>query len=342
VQDRVLGWAPGLSLPLGRHVLDDRVLSAAAAGVSRASGGAGAPASDVTRFALGVSGLVIVVETRRSGGRLECVGSSRAFLVEGRCADLRLEVDWRELDAKPDGRALFESGGVWRAFESGRELVLRFHEASVGAFPYKEARLGADGLSGVVLLDPRACPPGRPVDPLEYPLDELLFQRLLARRSGIEVHAVGVVEPSSGRGYLFAGQSGDGKTTTARLWQSAGAAVLSDDRIALTREHGGGWRMHGTPWHGEADLALPASAPLAGLFVLARGERNSLEAMSPARAVAALLARSFPPFHDAPATARLVRSLETLVGEVPCHRFAFVPSGDAVRFILDVLSGNRS
>lgn len=343
MQNRVIGWAPGLSLPLGRHVFDNRVLSPQLAGGSaHVSAEAGVSSSGVAPHALGVSGLVISVETRRPGARLECVGRSRAFLVDGSFADLRLEVDWRELDVKPEGRALFDSGGVWRAFEVDGGVVLRFHDASVGAFPYKEARLDGDGRRGIVLLDPRACPPGRPVDPLEYPLDELLFQRLLAERGGIELHAVGVVGPSSGRGYVFAGQSGDGKTTTARLWQeTVGAAVLSDDRIVLRREEGGGWRMHGTPWHGEAELALPASAPLAGIFVLARGERNALEPISPARAVAALLARSFPPFYDAPATARLVQSLEELVGEVPCRRFAFVPDGEAVCFILDELSGNR-
>jgi len=313
-----------------------RVLSTpAAGGSSSASAEAGAASSGVAGYALGVSGLVIAVETRRPGARLEYVGGSRAFLVEGVPADLQLEVDWRELDVKPEGRALFDSGGVWRSFEVEGGVVLRFHDASVGAFPYKEARLDASGRCGVVLLDPRACPPERPVDPLEFPLDELLFQRLLAARGGIELHAVGIVEPSSGRGYLFAGQSGDGKTTTARLWQeTVGAAILSDDRIVLRREDGGGWRMHGTPWHGEAELALPTSAPLTGIFVLTRGERNALVPMSPARAVAALLARGFPAFHDAPATARLVRRLQALAGEVPCRRFPFVPDGEAVRFIL--------
>jgi hypothetical protein len=329
-------------LPLGRHVLDDRVLSPPAADVSTTPAEAGVSGSGTARYALGVSGLVIAVQAFRPGARLECIGRSRAFLVEGAPADLRLAVEWRELDARPEGRALFDSGGVWRAFEVGGCVVLRFHDASAGAFPYKEARLSADGRRGLVLLDPRACPLGRPVDPLEYPLDELLVQRLLGERGGIELHAAGVVEPSSGRGYVFAGQSGDGKTTTARLWQeTVGAPVLSDDRIILTRE-GGGWRMHGTPWHGEAELALPASAPLAGIFVLARGERNTIAPMSPARAAAALLARSFPAFHDGPATARLVQNLEALVGAVPCRLFPFVPDGEAVRFVLAAVSGDRS
>ncbi len=287
------------------------------------------------RYAIGVAGLVIGVETRRSGARLDCGPGSRPFLVSNRTEDLQLEVDWQELDLRPEGRLLFDSGGVWRAFGTESETVLRFHDASAGAFPYKEARLEAETSRGRVLLDPRALPPDRTVDPLEYPLDELLFQRLLAGRGGLELHAAGVVAPS-GRGYLFAGRSGDGKTTTARLWQQlTGATVLSDDRIVLTRD-ATAWRMHGTPWHGEAELALPASAPLAGVFVLARGEKSTLLPMSPAAAVAALLARSFPPFHDAAATARLVQRLETLVHEVGCHLFPFLPDASAVHRVLDL------
>ena len=324
LQDGIRRRAARLALPLRRELLDDRLLSASS-------------------YTIRVAGLVVSVTARRPGAPVECLGRSRAFLVDAGHAELHLEAVWSELDSRSPGRLIFDSGGVWRAYESlaeaarpgaRPELVLRFHDPRL-PFPYKEARLEAGGSRGLVRLDPRAWPPGQVVDPLEYPLDELLFQRLLGARGGIELHAVGVVAPS-GRGYVFAGQSGDGKTTSARLWQEAvGAAVLSDDRIVLTREDEGGWLMHGTPWHGEAELALPASAPLAGVFVLARGAVHALEPLAPARAVAALLARSFPAFHDAAATQGLVRRLEALVADVPCRRFAFVPDTSAVRYFLD-------
>ncbi len=341
MQDRLLGGTAGLPLPFRHHLFDDRVLSLP--GPSRSaivsSETFALPermaAGSRSGYELGVAGLVIGVETDRPGAGLECAPGSRPFLVSGRPADLQLEVDWQELDERPQGRPLFDSGGVWRAFQADTETILRFHDASAGTFPYKEARLEAGTARGRVLLDPRALPADRAVDPLEYPLDELLFQRLLAARAGLELHAVGVVTPS-GRGCLFAGQSGDGKTTTARLWQQVpGATILSDDRIVLTRD-GEGWRMHGTPWHGEAELALAASAPLDGVFVLARGEQSRLVPMSAAAAVAALLARSFPPFHDQAATAQLVQRLETLVLEAGCHLFPFVPDASAVRRVLDL------
>ena len=56
-----------------------------------------------------------------------------------------------------------------------------------------------------------------PVEPLEFPLGELLFiNHLHAHRTGVEIHGCGVID-RSGAGYLFAGQSGAGKTTKIYL-----------------------------------------------------------------------------------------------------------------------------
>jgi hypothetical protein len=287
------------------------------------------------RFAIGVGGLVVTVETRSTGLRLGPLGASQAFRVEPRQADLTLEVVARELAVDAAGRLLFDSNGVWRLFDDDGAHVYRFHDTRLGRQPYKEARLRPESDRGEILVDPRFTERETVVDPLEFPLDELLFQRLLAARGGVELHAAGIVAPS-GQGFLFAGQSGDGKTTTARLWQQvAGCTVLSDDRIVVRRVPGGGWSMYGTPWHGEAALAVNAGAPLAAVFVLARGSRTCLEELSAAQAVATLFARSFPPIHDQAATRRLLGEIEALVSEVPCRRLPFVPDAELVPFVLE-------
>jgi hypothetical protein len=122
----------------------------------------------------------------------------------------------------------------------------------------------------------------------------------------------------------------------ARLWErEAGAAVLSDDRIVLRRRSDGAWWMHGTPWHGEAELASSGSAPLAAVLLLGRGPRHALLETRPAEAVAALLARSFVSFHDAGAMERALALLEDVVRSVPCRRLAFVPDAGVVGFVLE-------
>jgi hypothetical protein len=282
-----------------------------------------------------VGGLSVLARSEASDLALEVGGSVRSFVSEAEAPDLSLRVARRQLAPEAPGMLVFDSGATWRLYEHAGAQIYRFFDPRLGSIPYREARLAPDGATGEVLLNPDQYPAGEPADALQFPLDELLFLRLLAQRGGVELHACGVLAPS-GRGYVFAGQSGDGKTTTARLWQQVpGATVLSDDRIIVRPEAAGGFTMHGTPWHGEAELSASASAPLAAVFLLARGERNEVAPLSPCAAVASLLARAVTAFCDAHAVSALLDTLAPLVREVPCATFRFVPGEDAVQAVLE-------
>lgn len=287
-------------------------------------------APETATLAIEVAGLTIAVHAGSPDLAMARGESPFRHSATGR-SDVSLRAEWRTLSAAVDGALVFDSGATWRLYRQGGQDVYRFFDPRIGPAPYKEAWIDETG-QGALYLDPRAFGDAA-IDPLEFPLDELLFLRLLAVRGGIELHACGVVAPD-GRGYVFAGQSGDGKTTTARLWSAwPGARILSDDRIVL-RHESGAWWMYGTPWHGEGEFALNARAPLSALFVLGRGE-NALDPLTAPQAVSALLARSFLPLHDAKAVAAALAVLDRAVADVGCRRYRFAPGGDAVRFILD-------
>src|SRR5688572_7137967 len=99
----------------------------------------------------------------------------------------------------------------------------------------------------------------------ELTVDSLLRVMLslaLIPRRGLLVHAASLVR--DGRGYLFPGVSGAGKTTLARL--SADATLLSDELSIVTAAEAGP-RVHGTPFWGElARAGESGSAPLAGVY----------------------------------------------------------------------------
>jgi hypothetical protein len=116
------------------------------------------------------------------------------------------------------------------------------------------------------------------------PIDAMLRAALslaLVARDGVVVHASGVVR--AGRAFVFAGPSGAGKTTVGRALGDAPGVLLADELIVL-RLDGDGVIAAGTPfWTGTA-----AAAPLAGLFLLARGGTPGIRALEPARGVPAL------------------------------------------------------
>ncbi len=195
----------------------------------------------------------------------------------------------------------FDSGGVWKLRRSADELVFEFRSPRFGAVPYKIARFRPDFSTGEVVLHRPYFSSASHVYPLEYPLDELIFTNLLARRNGVELHGCGVADGDEG--LLFLGFSGAGKSTLARLWRrQPGATILSDDRIIL-RPGGGRVLMHGTPWHGDEALVAKGPVPLSRVFVLHQGPECAIRALAGAEAVASMFARCFAPFHCADAIA---------------------------------------
>lgn len=293
-------------------------------------GNSGAPKSDA--WTLSVGGISVAVVSEDPALRLRVPEETEPFLVSNGGSDATIRAAWGELREPPMGSRLFDSGALWQLYQHDTQYVFRFASPIFGALPYKEASFDPGFTSGRVVLQSDFFERRDAIDPLEYPLDELLIVNLLAQGRGVELHACGI-EDSDGRGLLFLGQSGAGKTTTARLWEKAGIRqILSDDRIILRCLDGQVW-MYGTPWHGEAALASPARVPLSGMFFLQKRAANEMTPLRPAEAVARLLACAFVPFHVPAAMEFTLEFLQTVAGSVPCAELGFFPDGRAVEFV---------
>jgi hypothetical protein len=272
--------------------------------------------------------------------QLQVPRTTRRFLLDTNDADVVVRVRWGELHDVAAGNHTFDSGGVWKLSQQNSNNLFRFTSPVFGTLPYKEACFNSDFTSGDVVLHREYFDHRQPVDPLEYPLDELLMMNLLTRGRGVEVHACGI-EDSDGRGYLFVGQSGAGKTTTARLWQKAsGIEVLSDDRIILRRLDGRIW-MYGTPWHGEAECARATRTPLTHIFFLGRGKNNEVIPVRPPDAVARLMACSFVPFYDASALDYVLAFFEQVTEAIPCSELRFALDGRVLEFVREYTHEHR-
>jgi hypothetical protein len=155
----------------------------------------------------------------------------------------------------------------------------------------------------------------------------LVAYRLLAM-GGALIHSAGVTDGESG--FLLLGPSGAGKTTAARLCLARGAGVLSDDLNAV-RPEAGGARLMRVPFTGdlgERGEAAPAAVRLRALVRLAKGERESLRPLSPAAALAGLLAAAPHVNVDPWREEALLAVLERLARGVPAYELTFPLGGD--------------
>lgn len=255
-------------------------------------------------------------------------GVTARFAATPQRPDVVLTARRAPLTAAVSGKLLFRSGGLWDLWQSEGELLFRFISPALGPVPYKTARFDPQFQRGRLEIHdgiPNYGPGAGPLNPFEYPLDELICTHWLARGRGIELHACGIVD-QQGVGRVFVGHSGAGKTTLSRLWRGPGT-ILSDDRIVVRLEGGRAW-MYGTPWHGEAQLSAQGRAPLRGIFFLEKASRTAMRAVPEAAAVARLYACSFVPQYDGGAVGEALQILAALVRQAECRELQFHRSSD--------------
>jgi len=98
----------------------------------------------------------------------------------------------------------------------------------------------------------------------------------LPRRRGILVHGASIER--QGKGYLFLGVSGSGKSTIAALSE---CAVLNDEITLLSLGGDGRVCVHGTPFYGELARCENRGVAAAGVFLLHQSERTCVESLDP-------------------------------------------------------------
>ena len=145
---------------------------------------------------------------------------------------------------------------------------------------------------------------------------------LLARQGGFLVHSASAVR--NGRAFLFAGDSGAGKTTIARL--APPDVTLLTDEISYVCEQRKHYFAFGTPFTGELGRSGEnVSTHIAAVYILTKGLENKIEPLKPAEACAALLENILCFAHDQRVVHAVFQSACKFVCEVPVHRLTFAP-----------------
>ena len=109
------------------------------------------------------------------------------------------------------------------------------------------------------------------------------------------VHGSAIV--LDGEAYVFLANSGTGKSTHTRLWREVfgnRTRMLNDDKPML-RQSDNGVFVYGTPWDGKHHLSSNASAPLKALVKLTRSDKNTIELLPKADALAVLVEHAIRP-----------------------------------------------
>lgn len=156
------------------------------------------------------------------------------------------------------------------------------------------------------------------------PTDQVFLGRVLADRQGCYLHSSGFM--INGRGLLFIGHSGAGKSTTLKMLRGSGE-ILCDDRN-IVRHWPDGFRLHGTWSHGELPEVSPASAPLHAILLLEQSLTNELIPITDQKErFSVVLSHLVKPFVDTGWWDKILPLASQIAREVPAYRMRFDKSG---------------
>jgi hypothetical protein len=157
----------------------------------------------------------------------------------------------------------------------------------------------------------------------------LFYARLLCFQ-GMMLHASAVVY--DGRAYLFSGDSGVGKSTHTKLWQTVfgedQAVIINDDKPAL-RFVDGCWYAYGTPWCGKDGINQNRKVPLGGICFLKQAPTNRIRRLASVEAVPLILSQTIYKIKNTEKLNCLLDTVDKLVRMIPVFELENLPNEEA-------------
>ena len=182
----------------------------------------------------------------------------------------------------------------------------------------------------------------------KYALDNalmVLFALAAAPFGTVLFHAA--VVSYQGRGYMFLGKSGTGKSTHARLWLKhvAGAELMNDDN-PVVRFYGAaegvpGAVVFGSPWSGKTPCYRNVQAPIGGIVLLSQAPYNKIVRLRGVQAYAALVTSISGKRWDKRIADGLHATENSLAKNVPVWHLECLPDEAAAQLCNETVSVNE-
>jgi len=169
-------------------------------------------------------------------------------------------------------------------------------------------------------------------------LQIFLIYYLANKGDGLVVHSAAIKDrQKKDKGYLFAGISQAGKTTTSRIWHkhAKDAQILNDDRIIIRKEKGK-FYLYSTPWHGDFSDYLKdpiKRAEIGKLFFICHSKKNKAEKVLPREFFNLFFQSLFLPFWDKEGLKKEFNFIMDLILSVPCYKFGFKNDKKIINYI---------
>ena len=160
----------------------------------------------------------------------------------------------------------------------------------------------------------------------------VLYALATADKQTVLFHAA--VVSHEGRGYMFLGPSGTGKSTHARLWLKhiGGTELVNDDNPVVRQGV-----VYGSPWSGKTPCYRNVSYPLGGIVMLSQAPYNKICRLDGIHAYAALVQSISGKRWEVSIADGLHRTENTLVSQVPIWHLECLPDEEAAQLCYETI-----
>jgi len=269
--------------------------------------------------------LVVAFRPRSDSLRFSVSESHWPFIVEGLEPTLELSCSVGPISPRtdPSDFSIEKVWDIWRASDGSEEMI--FWRGS-RAVPSWRLRIDPSFRRGEIEQAP--IPRYGPFRADDSPMLQFVVVRALGRMGSLVVHAATSIVDNEA--LVFVGHSRAGKSTMARIAESLGARIPTDDRTILNLE---GDRVFawGSPWYGSLVRKTPEGAPVRSIYLLQQSAQNRIETLPPGRAIKELFVRLVQPRLSRAELERSLATLEELVGRVSVSVLHFQPTAEAFR-----------
>ncbi|MGM9774401.1 MAG: hypothetical protein ACI3Y2_04290 [Candidatus Egerieousia sp.] len=145
----------------------------------------------------------------------------------------------------------------------------------------------------------------------------------------------------NGKGFLFLGKSGTGKSTHSRLWLNNidGCELLNDDNPALRENEAGIPYVFGTPWSGKTPCYKNDKAVIGGFVKLSQAPVNKIKKLGTIQSYAAIIPTLSNLRWERSTSDNLNATVNSLISKVPTYALDCLPDADAARVSFEALTG---
>lgn len=178
--------------------------------------------------------------------------------------------------------------------------------------------------------------------PLRHPENFNVFTNQIFYTHAVQRHMIQIHSSMidyCGKGLLFLGPSGIGKTTMAELWNQYRDALIINGDMNFVQDTGDEFIGWGTPWHGSSPYCENTSVPVHALILLKQAPENSIRELTGFEKVQLVSNNIIYPTWLENGMELCLETLDHLLTKLPVYELSCRPDEDAVKLTEETIFG---